>query len=147
MRDVFSDRKHGQAVAGAKNLADEVRGGFFFEIDFLVRAGAGVDHKREIEGLLRFGLEDFELLFDAVLENLKGFARKIGRGAVVLVQDAGEDAYKIDADANFAALGRLIVGIAARRRYCRRRGGGGVGVGLRFARPRWAVSLRTNCAR
>ena len=72
--------------------------------DFLVSAQAGVDHECEIERLLRFRLEDLELLLHALLENLKSFAREIRRGAIVLVEHAGEDADEVDVDANFAAL-------------------------------------------
>ena len=104
LRDVFADGKHGEAIARAQNLANKMRGGFLFEGDLLVGAEAGVDHEREIEWLLRFGLEDVELLFDAFLENLKGFAREIRSGAIVLVEDAGEHADELDVYADFAAL-------------------------------------------
>ena len=67
-------------------------------------AEAGIDHEREIEWLLRFGLEDGELLFDAFLENLEGFAREIGSGAIVIVEDAGEHVDQLDVYPDFSAL-------------------------------------------
>ena len=46
LRDVLGDGKDREAVAGAKNLLDEMRGGVLLEGDFLVGAETGVDHER-----------------------------------------------------------------------------------------------------
>ena len=67
-------------------------------------AEAGVDHQRDVDGLLGFLLEDFDLLLDAFFEEVEGFAREIGRGAIVVVEHAGEDADQVDVDADAAAL-------------------------------------------
>jgi len=110
LRDVFIESENREAVAGAENLADEVRGGLLFEGNFLVRAEAGVDHEREIERLLGFGLEDFDFLLHAFFKELKGLDGQVRRRAIVLVQNAGEHIDEVHIDADFAAILRRVWG-------------------------------------
>jgi len=81
-----------------------MRGGLLLEGNFLVGAEAGVDHQREIERLLGFGLENFDFLPHAFFKELKGLDGEVRRRAIVLVENAGEDADKIHIDANLATV-------------------------------------------
>ena len=67
--------------------------------------------KESFERLKSFGFELIDFLLDAFLEKLKGFEGKIGRGTIVLVEDANEHVDEVDGDANAAALGGGILGI------------------------------------
>ena len=87
-----------------QNLSDETCGSFLFEGNFFVCTEARVDHEHEIQGLLCFGFEDFEFLFDAFLEDVKLLARNVDGGAIVFVEDAGENADELDVDLDAAAL-------------------------------------------
>src|SRR6266568_3821230 len=136
--DVFIKREHGEAVARAQNLADEVRGGFLLEGDFLVRAQAGVDHQGEVQRLRSLGLENIDLLRHAFFKKLEGFAREIRSRAIVVVQDAHQDVDEIDVDADAAALSGGIL------RIFRRGGRRGLDDLSRFARGRGSGSL-TGC--
>ena len=95
-------------------MADETCGGFLLEADFFVRAEARVDHEGEVERLLCFGFEDFDLLFDAFFEDVKRLARDIDGGTIVFVENTGEDANELHVDADAAALlligGRIVGG-------------------------------------
>src|ERR1700719_3277956 len=93
-----------------------MRGRLLLKSDFLVRAEAGIDHQREVERQLRFRLEDVDFLLDAFLEKLERFARKIRRGAIVLVEYADQHVDQIYADANAAALRRGVLRIVSRGR-------------------------------
>ena len=134
--DVFVHRENRHTVARSQHLADEMRGGFLLKGDFLVGAEAGIDHQREVQRQLRFGLEDFNLLLDAFFEELEGFARQIGRGAIVFVEHADEDVDEIHVDANAAALRCAVLRII---------GGGGLACwharALGFLRPGRTVGL------
>src|SRR6266446_3033491 len=110
--DVFVEAEDGEAVAGTQHLANEVGSGFLFESDFLVGAEAGVNHDGEVERLKRFGFELIDFLLDAFFEELEGFEGKIGRGTIVLVEDANEHVDEVDGDADAAALGGGILRIA-----------------------------------
>src|SRR5882724_10280034 len=59
---------------------------------------------RNTRRMKSFGFELIDFLRDAFFEELKGFEGKIGRGAIVLVEDADEDVDEIDGDANAATL-------------------------------------------
>ena len=66
-----------------------MRGGLFFEGNFLIRTQARIDHQREVERLLRFGFKDFDFLERALFVDLKSFDGQIGRGLAVVIKHAG----------------------------------------------------------
>src|ERR1700674_3302926 len=133
LRYVFVEGVNREAVAGAENLPDEVRGGLLLERNFLVGAEAGVDHEREIERLLGFGLKNFYFFLPSFFKDLKSLDGQVRGGAIVLVKNAAEHADQIHVDANLAALlGRIgdwirtvVAGVnGSRRGRVRRRGSG-----------------------
>ena len=65
--DVLANREQRQAVSRLQHLFNKTRRRFFLEIDLFVRAQAGVNHEHQIQGKLRFRLEDFDLLFHTFL--------------------------------------------------------------------------------
>ena len=110
LMNVFRNGEDGSAIVFAEHLVQEAQGGILLEQDFFVGAETGVHHQGDVDGLLRLLFEDFDLLLDALFEKLERFAREIGRGAIVIVQNAGENIYEINADADAAALLRGLRG-------------------------------------
>jgi len=116
--DVLVEAEDREAVTGAQHLTNEVGGSFLFEGNFLVGAEARVNHDGEVQRLKSFGFELIDFLLDALFEELEGFEGKIGRGTIVLVEDADEHVDEVDGDADAPALcgGILRVGGRSGRR-------------------------------
>src|SRR5947209_8376474 len=96
LRDGIGKLEYCDAVAGTHHLANKVRGSIGLEMKLLLLAEAGIHHQSQIERLLSLRLEQFDLLRLAFLINFKLVARKIRSGAIVLVQNAGNHADKIN---------------------------------------------------
>src|SRR5260370_8718570 len=70
---------------------------------------------------MRFRMEDLNLLLDTFFEELKSFARQIGRGTIVVVEHADQHVDEIDVDANASTLLPAVLrivsfnGLACRR--------------------------------
>ena len=141
--DVFVETENGEAIARSNDLLDEMSGGGALGGHFDLRAEAGVNHEREVERLLCFPFENFDFLRIAFLGDLEGFDGKIGRRAIVFVEDADKNVDQIDPYLDRGAALNRIVG-----------GGNGVlglggfaGRGLVLLRPGRAVRVLLRCAR
>ena len=85
LRDRIGKFKHRHAVAGPHDPRDETRGRSGLEFHVLEFAQAGIDHQRQIEGLLRFRLEDLDLLGLAFFVQFELVAREVERRPAGLV--------------------------------------------------------------
>lgn len=79
-----------------------------------MRTETRVNHKDDVERLLRFRFEDVNFLLNAFFENLKRFLRKIGSGPILIVKHAHQDIYEIDAYADAAPLGCAVPAFVVR---------------------------------
>src|ERR1700674_710659 len=82
-------------VARTDNLSYESGGSLRFKRQLFQLAQTGVQHEGQVQRLLRFGLEDFDLLWLAFFIDLELIAREVRGGAIVLIQDTGEDVNQI----------------------------------------------------
>ncbi len=82
-----------------KRAAAPVSNSMFFHF-----AEARVHHQRQVEGLLRFRFEEFDLLGLAFFVQLELVAGEVGRRPVVLVENASDDVDEADVNANLPSL-------------------------------------------
>ena len=110
---------HGQTVGGTHQLLNELGRRIRLKFEFLGFAQARIDHQRQVEGLLRFRLENFDLLLYAFFIHLELVRGEAERGTSVLVQHARQHADEVDLEAKAPVL-ILVVSVARRNRFRRR---------------------------
>ena len=104
LRDRVGKFIQGQAVARAHQFLDEPRSRILFKFEVLDFAQARIDHQGEVQRLLCFRLEHFNLLLHAFFVDLKlVLVRPEGRAAI-LVEHAGQHADQADFGRDAAAL-------------------------------------------